>query len=51
LRSGKAIKGAKKTTYKPTRRDVGKRIACRSTATGAGGVTTSTSKSVVIRKR
>lgn len=51
LRSGEPIKGAKKVTYKPTRRDVGKRIACRSTATGAGGVTKSTSKSVLVRKR
>ncbi len=51
LRSGKPIKGAQKATYKPTSRDVGKRIACRSTATGEGGATTSTSKSVLVRKR
>ena len=51
LRSGKRIKGQQKATYTPTRRDVGKRIACRSTATGTGGVTTSTSKAVVVRRR
>jgi hypothetical protein len=48
LRAGKPIKGARRTTYKPTGRDAGKAIACRSTATGAGGTTTSTSKRLVV---
>ncbi len=51
LRSGKPIKGAKKATYKPVTRDVGKRISCRSTATGANGTSSSTSKGVLIRRR
>lgn len=41
LRSGKAIAGATKATYRPTSRDHGKRLAVRVTGTKSGYVTTS----------
>lgn len=50
LRAGKPIKGARRTTYTPARRDTGKAISCRSTATGPGGTTTSTSKRLLVRR-
>lgn len=49
LRGRKPIKGARGSTYRITRKDIGKIIACRTTAKGAGG--TSTSISLGIRAR
>lgn len=45
LRSGKAIAGATKASYKLTGQDAGKRIAVQVTASNTGGRTTATSKS------
>lgn len=50
LREGKPIKGARGLSYSPTRRDVGDKVACRATATGAGGSATSTASGVRIRR-
>lgn len=50
LRASRPIKGAHKRTYKVTRRDLGRIITCRTTATGPGGTTTSTSKGTRARR-
>ena len=50
LRGSKAIKGATRTTYRLARKDVGKVIACRSTATGPGGTSTTISLGRVVRR-
>ncbi|QIG44265.1 hypothetical protein G5V58_17125 [Nocardioides anomalus] len=50
LRGGKAIKGAKGSTYKLGRKDAGKKIAVRVTATGPGGSASATSKAVKVKR-
>ena len=40
LRASKPIKGARRTTYKITKRDLGQIISCRTTAKGPGGTST-----------
>lgn len=50
LRNGKTIKGAKKSTYKVTKKDLGKKLACRTTATGAGGTARNTSAALKGRR-
>ncbi len=50
LRAAKPIKGARRTTYKITKKDLGKIIACRTTATGPGGTSTTISLAVLPRR-
>jgi hypothetical protein len=50
LRGGQAIKGAHGSTYKLGRKDAGKRVAVRVTATGPGGSASATSKPVKVKR-
>lgn len=50
LRGKAAIRGATKTRYRLTRRDRGKVVACRTTATGPGGATTALSLGVLVKR-
>lgn len=47
---GVVVKGATKATYKLPSSAVKKKVSCRVTATGAGGVTTATSASHTVSK-
>jgi hypothetical protein len=44
------VRGARRTTYKLTRRDLGKIITCRTSATGTGGASTVISLGVLPRR-
>lgn len=50
LRASRPIKGAHRRTYRITRRDLGRIISCRTTATGPGGTTTSASQGTRARR-
>ena len=49
-RGGRAVSGARGTVYRVRSKDRGRKIACRVTATGPGGVVSSTSQPVRIRR-